>query len=129
MTAAESRPWFPAKAAIGPDLPKSSVPVGDQPQANIVVRAGGLRRAEDRPDEVVVKVRCPQGELRLFQSKQAVMVPRGLPEHSKRKRVASKDPGVRLARRTDIGEKIRTEQPRSGLHGLNARTRRSTSPP
>ena len=35
------------KATIGPDSPEGRVAVGDQPKANVVVRKGRCRRAED----------------------------------------------------------------------------------
>ena len=51
-------------------------------------------------------------DLRLFQREETVMVPGSLLEYSKRKRVASKEPGIRRSRLANIGKQIRTKQPR-----------------
>src|SRR2546428_1240498 len=106
------------EAAVGPDSPKSRVAIGDQLQANVVVCEGRLRRTEDRSNEAVIEVRGPQGELRLLQRLQTVMMPGSLLENGKGKRVPSKKPGVRLPSLADVGEKLRTEQPGQGRHWL-----------
>ena len=73
-----------AQAEVCRNLPEIYISVGDQPQANIVVHESRLRRAKDGPDKVVVEIRSPDGELRLFQRKEPVMVPWSLLKHRKR---------------------------------------------
>ena len=58
------------------------------------------------------------------------MVPGSLPERGKGKRVRLEQPGVCLARGTErAGESPDGTAPEVGSTGLNARTRRSISPP
>ena len=90
------------QAAIGSDPQESRVSVGNQPQRDVIVRECRLRRAKNRPDEVVVKIRGPESELGLLQREQAVMMPGGLPKHSKGKWVALKQPGVSVASRLNL---------------------------
>ncbi len=54
------------QAPIRPDPPESCVSVGDQSQADLVARERRLRRTENRPDEIVIKKRGPQGKLRFL---------------------------------------------------------------
>ena len=65
MAAETDDPWFPPSRDRSGSAGEP-VPVGDQPQANVIVRAGGFGRAEDRPDEFVVEIRRPQRELGLL---------------------------------------------------------------
>src|SRR2546425_12966518 len=55
-----------ADAAVSPDPTKRWIAFADQPQANVAVRTGRLRRAVDRSDEFVVEVRGPHSELSLL---------------------------------------------------------------
>ena len=72
-----------AQAKICCNLRETYISVGDQPQANIVADESGLRGAKDGLDKVVVKVRRPDGQLRLFQCEETVMVPGSLLEYCK----------------------------------------------
>ena len=72
-----------AQAKICCNLRETYISVGDQPQANIVADESGLRGAKDGLDKVVVKVRRPDGQLRLFQREETVMVPGSLLEYCK----------------------------------------------
>src|SRR2546426_6586370 len=53
-------PRVTGKAAVGPDPPENRIAVGDQLQADVVVREDRLRRAEDCSDEVVVEIRSEE---------------------------------------------------------------------
>src|SRR5439155_11935764 len=70
-----------AQAKICGNLRETYISVGDQPQANIVADESRLRRTKDCLDKIVVKVRRPDGQLRLFQREETVMVPGSLLEY------------------------------------------------
>src|SRR6266705_5281182 len=108
----------PVEAAVSPNPPESRIPFGDQPQANVAVREGRLRRTEGRSDEVIVEVRSPHGELGLFKSEQAVVVPWRLPKRGEGNPVPAEQPRVRVRSRMDMGEELRLEEPLLGPHRL-----------
>ena len=54
-------------SAVGGDLQQFLFPVRDQPQRILVAVKSRLRRAKYRANQIIVKERSSQGELRLFQ--------------------------------------------------------------
>src|SRR5882762_2543338 len=114
----------PAQASVGPDPPECRVPVDDQPDTiagvceNGPLHEGRFRRAESRPDKIIIEIRRSQGELGLLQRKKTVMVPWDLPERDKGKRVARNQLGVCLLCLADVGEKLRPEKSQRRLRRL-----------
>src|SRR3972149_4781532 len=73
-----------AGAGVRPDSPEFRTAFTDQPQANVAVHAGRLRRAKHCTDEVIVEIRGPHDELSLLKCENSVVPPGGLPESGKR---------------------------------------------
>src|SRR6267154_1217747 len=121
---AEHSPGGPSQAPVSSDLAQGSASIGYEPGAifavfkNVHLCKGRIRRAESRPDEVIIEVRRSQGNLSLLQSKKAVMVPGGLPESDKGKGVPLNNFGIGQVGRMDMGKKLRTKQAWRWFHGL-----------
>src|SRR6266852_6082689 len=105
-----------SETTIGRDSQKSAIPIGNQSQADVAVRTSRVWGAEDGSDKIVVEVRRPQRELRFFERQQTIMMPRGLPEQSKRKGVPFKQSGVSSLCLVNVREQLRTKQVQQGLH-------------
>src|ERR1700739_4623574 len=100
----------PIKTTICPNHAQCRVSVGDQSQANVVIREGRLRCAKNRPNKVVVEVGGAQRELSLFKRQESVVVPWGLPKYCKRKRMTLKQASVRFPCCSHMRKELWAEQ-------------------
>src|ERR1700674_15691 len=121
---AKHRPGGSCQAPVSSNSAKGGAPIGDQSGAifavfeNVGLCDGRIRGAESRPDKVIVEVRRPQGKLGLLQGKEAVVMPGGLPESNKGKRVPSHQPCICPLGLMDVGEELRTKKVWRWFRGL-----------
>jgi hypothetical protein len=94
------------EAHVGPNLPQGFRPIANQADSKVIISSHSLWRAEKGPHHVFIEEWRPHGELRLFQGQQAVMVPWGLPEGRKRKRMGVHDSGVSLLRCGEVRTQV-----------------------
>src|SRR5271166_6298680 len=70
--------------SIGAQPCKNWIPFSYQPQPSLFIDSSGICwRLIDSLDEIVVQIRRANRDLRLFQSKHSIVVPRGLPKSDK----------------------------------------------
>ena len=81
--------------------------ITDQAKTKIVVLCDRLRRSEESSDEISVKIWRAHGQLGLLQCKKAMMVPWSLAKGREGQRVNIRNPGVSLARSSEMWVEIR----------------------
>jgi len=104
--------------AIRTETTEVRVAIRNQTQGNIIARQNRLRRAKHCAHEIVIQIWRPQGQLSLFESKQAVVMPRSLPKHGERKRMSLNQPSIGLAGSVNVRKKFGTKHSGSGRSRL-----------
>jgi len=61
-----AKPAAAGEAHVGPYLPQGRIAIANQAYAEIIIPGHGLRRAEEGPHDVIIKVWRPHGELSLL---------------------------------------------------------------
>ena len=102
-------------SAIGSNPEQRRTAVRNQAQRYVVALKSRLRRAKDSSHKFIVKKRGTQRELGLLQAEKAVMVPRRLAKHGKRKRVSLKQSVISYPGAVNMGQEIRTIQSGRGI--------------